>query len=474
MSNILFSKFISFGSAQIISAVSLFGLVVIQTNNLTLYDYGLVALIQLLSEVVKSVAVQWNAIGLVRFFPEQKEESKGKIFSYVLVLSIFALLISGSIAYIILSYQFETSPLIYIVCVGYIFIKCVTLLFLELHRISDNKGQYLLSVIAGNAAILGFTYFLTSNNSTFEVAIIAMALGQFLQFVISGYKVNFKFSLDYAKKITVGYFNYTVPLVVSSILTLVVVRFDRFYITTFLSLEDFAIYSAVANLVYGLMAIIFSVIVTVYYPELIRSISDRCKLCTHQLVYIKLVVFGGLSLMALLIANESYVIPVILGEEYVIKSSGVFVLLVICSFFYNVNEHVLKHPFHFSKQTNHLIVGLIIGLVCNIFIMSLLARFFGLLGVVASVAISQVFVAIYYISKARAVGFPVPFPSQFPFLVQCGILLFVIVRYSMSLISEHSILSIVIINFACIVLYLFFLYIFDFFNLKSIIRSKLL
>lgn len=469
----MISKFISYGSAQIISALSLFCLVIIQTNNLTLYDYGLVALIQLFSEVIKTIAVQWNAIGLVRFFPDEEEKSEGKIFSYVFSLSAILLIILSPILYFLILYQVETSEFIYFTCVIYILLKSLSLLFLELHRIADNKKQYFLATAIGNGGGVVLTYLFTKDNPTFEFAIIAMALGQFLQIVIAAYKVHVGFNLDYIRKVTAGYSKYTMPLIVSGILTLCAVRFDRFFIATFLSLEEFAAYSAIANLVYGLMAIVFSVTVTVYYPELIRNVQERSRLLYHQVLYIKIVLFSGLTLSALLISNEPYVIPLMLGSEYSIEGQGVFAILVSCALMYNLNEHVLKHPFHFSKKTNYLNAGLIIGLLCNLILVSTLATFWGLIGVVVSVVSSQSIVAVYYISKAKVVRFPVPYPKQAYLFVTFSVLLFYLVKGGMSIMSQHSILSIVFVNISCLLSYFVFLYFVNFLDLRTAIRRKL-
>ena len=172
----MLKKLLQYAPVQIISALSVFLLIAIQTKFLGVEDYGLLAIFFLVTEVVRSFSAQWVNTSMLRLYPAENSSNKAH-FQTIAVCLLSALFVpaSGIIVIAIFYYDLFTWTTF-----GYLSLtllsKSAYLFLLDMARLNDQAGAYRLTTMLQSAISLIATYALLTYQASFASAILALII----------------------------------------------------------------------------------------------------------------------------------------------------------------------------------------------------------------------------------------------------------------------------------------------------------
>ena len=277
----MLNKLLQYAPVQILSALSVFALIALQTKLLALEEYGVLAIFMLIIEVVRSFSFQWINSSLLRLYPSRNKCEKVSYltssFSIIITLLFPAvLLIAGAIFF------YDSFSLKILLLLTFLmFIKALYLFFLDLSRLDERLLRYRLASILQAVSAVICTFYLLNLSPLLESALYALILSYIFSLPILLIKV--KISWFENNKLTKEIVSYGAPLMISGVMATLASRVDRLFISSEIGLIETGLYSGISNLLLGVISLVFVIVALPLYPELTKSIPDKALLkVLHQ------------------------------------------------------------------------------------------------------------------------------------------------------------------------------------------------
>lgn len=387
----MFSALYSYAPAQVLSAATVFVLIALQTNYLSIESYGYFAIYMLVVELIRALCSQWISTSLLRLYPSSTRVEKKTYIATTLIL--VWLLLFPAIAFIglVLLLRDSLSFSVFLSLCCLICTKTIYFYYLDIARLTNNSKGYGIAVLIQSVMSVFFTLIFLSNKATVGMAAYSLGASYFLGLLVVFRRFKLK-RVPIQKNFQV-IFNYGWPLVLSGMLSVLASRIDRLFIADFLGVAQAGLYSAISNMLLGVMSLVFMVVAMPLYPELTRLVSKPSELRLQHSLYLDMLMFICLPALIGVCFIAAPLTKVLLGDEYLSEGVEVYWLLAVSFFLLNLKGHYFDHGLQFALKTKYIPLVTGISVVVNISLLFLLIKPIGLLGTGISLLLAN-FIAL--------------------------------------------------------------------------------
>lgn len=197
----------------------------------------------------------------------------------------------------------------------------------------------------------------------------------------------------------------------SGLLGILATRSDRLFIANLTGLEQAGQYAAIANLLFGIMALVFMAIALPLYPELTKLTEDRTRLIAKHKMY------GGLLLALSLPATTGLcllapvLVSIFLGEAYADVDLTTFYLVAAAALLFNLRAHFFEHGLQFTLQTKYVPLIMAVVLLVQVLAAFVLIPSFGGLGAAIGILLAMFVGLLLTVFFGWKAGYRYPIPQ---------------------------------------------------------------
>ncbi len=400
----------TYAPVQVASAVSVFALIAVQTRFLSVSDYGLLAVLLVILECNRATLIQWVNNSLIRLYPSANEENKAQLISLSSrIFWVLSCVACGTIAVCLVA--FSQWSLGNFVCVFTLFLARAFYNYcIERARVEERYSDYRKSVLTHAIFSVVLSYIALSIEPSLFSAFSALIVSLMISILLTWKRAPL--AKEQSEQISQTFYSYGLPFVLTGALGILASRSDRLFIAHFTSFEEAGLYAAIANMLFGLMSLIFMVVALPLYPELIKLTKQPEALKRQHGMY------GGylwaLSLPALvgLCILSKEVTFVFLGAKYSQVNPWVFYFVAGATFIINFRSHFLDHGLQFALKTKWLPVVTAITLTTQLITAFALIPTWGALGAAIALVVAMSVAAMTSFYMGRRFGYRYALPKS--------------------------------------------------------------
>lgn len=400
----MYKVLFSYLPSQIIPAIVMFILIGINSQYLGPKEFGIYALIIINIELLCLLSHQWIKASYTRYYNEYNDLLRSELSSTSDVLTILILIFVIILALLI---SFFIPPDYKEVFFSSIALFCIRTIFDYLKgkvRMAQLHVTYNISSIIFSLSSLIVTLFLYYNlEATVLITIYSLVLSYSIAVIILLIKSPLTFN-QFSKDIVKKCFFYGFPLSISSVLSQLITKADRYFIVILLGSMAMGYYSAIIGIVHGLFALIFTTFAGPLYPEIIKASAVNKKHLNATVErYILLLMLATIPSAFGIYAVSDELVMLILGDEYLGVASELILYVIVSALLSNINMHLLCYGFIISEKTNLSIYVSILSLFTMILFNYIFISTHGLIGAcyasISSLFISSI--ALCYFSRNK-------------------------------------------------------------------------
>lgn len=406
----MISKLFKYAPVQILSAFSLFLLISIQTRYLSPNEYGLLAIFLVFTEGARSVLVQWINNCLVRFY--STSSSKLKFVSQLSFWLLVCLFLSSLVIFICMMmfnvFTVTNFAAIYLLLIS----KSLYLYLTECARVEERVTHYRKAVFVQSMWSVIISYITLLYYENIVSAIFALIVSYTISLVIVGYHGTI--SNKYNKSMKTTLLSFGLPLMISGLLGILASRSDRLLIASLTDLEQAGLYSAVSNLLMGIMSLVFMVVALPLFPELTKVVNDKSELYKKHRYYGGVICALSIPSTVGICLLAPHLVKLFLGESYQGMDLKIFYALSIATWFFNIKCHFLDHGFQFVMKTKWMPILTLSAFVIQVGISLELIPVYGAIGAAISFMLAFFVVSIFTLIVGTCLGYRYPCPQHLP------------------------------------------------------------
>lgn len=406
----MIASLFKYAPVQVFSALSLFVLISIHSRFLVPEEYGLLAILLVFSEGARSVLIQWINSCLFRFYSVMDIDNKAALISQSTRWLIFFLVLSSFvIAALMLAFSlfsFVNFIAVYILLIS----KSVYLYLIECTRIKEKSSIYRRVVLTQSILVMCVTFIALNWHANIVVAILSLASSYFISILIVGFKMDLsvRLSVDQHKEVI----SYGMPFMLSGLIGILATRSDRLLIASITNLEQAGIYSAVNNLLMGVMSIVFMIVALPLYPELTKIVEDRQSLYRRHKTYSGILLALTLPALVGVCLIAPIFIDVFLGESYHEIDLRIWYLISFSAWLINIKGHYFDHGFQFIFKTKWMPAITSFILLVQVTLSIIFIPKYGALGAAGCLAVAFTIGALCSLFIGIQLGYKYPFPQE--------------------------------------------------------------
>lgn len=469
----MIKKLLIYAPVQIFSALSLFALIAVHTRFLHPESYGFLAVLLVIIEVSRSVLVQWINNCLIRFYPSAESKKQKQIYTvavrWLLANIFFSVIVIGVLVALLTEFEWRIFLAVYVFFV----VKAIYLFAIEFARVNQATSYYRRSVMAQAMLSIVMTVAFLSLNPTIVMALLALVVSYSIAIITCIGTMEWQLEPSTETEIKKELFSYGAPLILSGLMGVLVVRSDRVFIANLSGFEQAGQYSAISNLLFGIMALVFMVIALPLYPELTKFATDRERLITQHKTY------GGLlfalsapSCIGLCLLAPLFV-GVFLGDAYANVNLTTFYLLVAAALLSNLRGHFLDHGLQFTLSTKYLP-----RIMATVLIVQILAAFvfipqFGAVGAAIGIVIAMFVGFVMTAVVGFKAGYHYPIPQAITQTVIATSVMAMSILGIQGVIGNNGLLELLLMIIVAVASYGLMHFLLDSFQIRSYLLNKL-
>ncbi|MFG0605973.1 exopolysaccharide biosynthesis flippase VpsE [Vibrio mimicus] len=395
----MIASLLKYAPVQVFSALSVFVLIAIQTRFLSPQNYGVLAVAMVILELVRAFSTQWLNTSMLRLYPAYSAQEQQELVQSISLTALLGSLIGFLvIAVALYAYQQLSGSLLLVLC-ALLFVKSLFQYQLELSRLTERLSVYRQATLLQSVASVVISLLLLFFSATMESALLALTLSYGIGALVLGSPSQPKWHVSMLKRL----FAYGVPIMLAGGISVLGGRVDRLFIAHFSGMNETGIYAAQANLLMGVLGLVFMVISVPLYPNLAKCTEDRPMLLRQHQTYLHLLL--TLTIPALLGVGllQEEIITLFLGQQYLSGSTALFWVLALAIFLINFKGHYLDHGLQFLLQTRQLLWVSVVGLLASLMLLPVMLNQFGMMGAALTLLLVSSLVAVLsFISSWRA------------------------------------------------------------------------
>ncbi|NRB67085.1 MAG: polysaccharide biosynthesis protein [Vibrio sp.] len=357
----MIKKLFTYAPVQIFSALSLFALIAVQTRFLLPQEYGFLAVLMVIVEASRSVLIQWINNCLIRFYPSAERDRQKQISATVVRWLIGNILFSFFVIGVLVALLTEFEWRVFFVVYAFFVTKALYLFSIEYARVNQKSGHYRWSVMTQAVMSILMTVLFLSLLPSLEVALLSLVVSYSVGAAICVGAGAWHRKVVPETALKKELFSYGAPLMLSGLLGILAARSDRLFIANLTGLEQAGQYAAIANLLFGIMALVFMAIALPLYPELTKLTEDRTRLIAKHKMYSGLLFALSLPATIGLCLLAPALVGIFLGDAYADIDITTFYLVAAAALLFNLRAHFFDHGLQFTLQTKY--VPLIMAVV---------------------------------------------------------------------------------------------------------------
>ena len=399
--NSLFIYILSLLTSGLISFISI--PLIIKLYGLELY--GSFSLIQNIILIFISFGCGWLNQCILRF-NNNSSNFKITIFQLYLILIVPLSLLSFATLYFVNSNVFVI--ILATITIFFGGISALSVTFYQSKFIAKKSFYFeFIRVVVFFLLIVVFYYLFSKFDNLIRLT-FSFFLSYFISFLFL-LKIDFKFFVISVKmffsKINKSYFllffkenkylfHYGLPLALWFTMSSLLNVSDRYIISHYLNKEDLGIYSAVYDLLFKGITLLYAPILVAGYPILTDKYNQNKKKVAYQflkkLVLLEICIFVVVIIIAYFL--KSYFIETIVGIPISEKSLGIVMPIIVGAFIWQLAMLVHK-PLEFELKTKVMLVLIVITLIVNVSLNLLFIKTYGIM----FAAYSTLFSAFLYL-----------------------------------------------------------------------------
>jgi len=451
-----------------------FILIPLYTSHLATQEYGIYGIL----EAISQISIALLGLGLYTAFyrwywdKEFADKKKSMFFTVIVFVALFSVALVFLLSRFSLQsslFLFDTSQYRYLINIMLVntALEAVLIIPATLLRLQQKAIQYSSTYLVKFLTIMALSvYFIKYQNHKVEGIYEAQIIGNLiyflilLKFIIKN--IEFKFSTFLLK----GMLKYSIPLIFSSIISVLLTMTDRFAIKFLGTLSDVGIYSLGFKAANTIKVLIVASLNMAIWPIIFKMMDDPknkrfySKLMTYITYFVAMIVIGvsffGKEIIKVLAKNVDY------WEAYKI------IPIISFSILFGMLKDISLIGLHITKKTRIIATLIfytfIINLILNVGFISL----FGIMGAAISTCLAQIILFIMVYNKSQKEYF-IPFEIR-------KILVIIIVSIVLMLLSTLSnnlhVLLRIIIKTLLLVSFPIILYFLNFYEEVEIDRIK--
>lgn len=390
---------LKYAPVQVFAALSVFVLIAIQTRFLTPESYGVLAVAMVILELVRAFSTQWLNTSMLRLYPSCSEPEQQQLAQSISFTAIVGSLIGFiCIAGALYVYGELSTSLLLVLC----FLLAVKSLFqyqLEFSRLNERLIAYRQATLLQSISSVVISSISLYFVATMESALLALTISYGLGAIVLGYPHRPKKHNATLKRL----FTYGIPIMLAGGISVLGGRVDRLFIAHFNGMSETGIYAAQANLLMGVLGLVFMMIAMPLYPNLAKCSDDHPRLFLEHKTYLHLLLTLTVPALLGLGLLQDEIIRFFLGELYLSDSGVLFWVLALAIYLINFKGHFLDHGLQFLLQTRKLLWISVIGLVASVLLLPLMLNMFGVIGAAWTLLFVSFLVAVLsFISSLRS------------------------------------------------------------------------
>lgn len=393
-----------YAPVQVASAFGIFVLIALQTRYLGVEEYGLLSVYLVLVEITRAIYSQWLNTTLIRHYPAATTSDKN-LYTSIVFTGIVGLFLPVSVVFALVLFAFfgGASFSDFLALIGLLAVKSLFIFFQEMARLNDQVSIYRRTTAAQSILSMVLTWVALAYSPSVVIAIVGLAFSYLFSLPLVWFCPPFV-SISLKQPAVLKLVSYGWPLMFSGLIGIAATRIDRFFIAEHLGYTDAGIYSAMSNMLLGLMALIFMVVALPLYPNLARKAEEKPQLFkAHQNYQIMMLTISLPALIGLCFIAEP-LIKLFLGQEYLSEGVLLFWILAASAFISNFRMHYIDHGLQFSSKTKFLPFILSISLSLNLAMLYFMLPHLGIYGAAYASLIGNIITLIMSFVLAKKSG----------------------------------------------------------------------
>lgn len=404
--------FLSHGVPGIVGLLSL----MIYTRMLSPEQYGVYALIIVITGLSNSIIFEWLRLSLLRFLPANSDDSNNRkilstSFISFLVLMIIALLASSIVFFIM---DIEGNQLILItLTIILTWSQSWFALNITLLRARQSPVYYgVLSFAKSTLSLLFSIFFMNIGLSVYGL-LLGIISGTLISLILPTIRFWFtNISLhNYDVKTLKDFTSYGLPLTLTFAMNLIINSSDRVFIKAYLGSYETGVYSVAYDLIQNTFLNLMVIINLAAFPIVLKGLRERgTEYATKQLKknFSILLLISLPSLIGMIILNDN-IVNLFIGPEYQQLSKKLMPILLISIFLHGFKLYYVDLTYQLGSKTNLQVIPIIVAAALNIFLNYVFIPKYGIEGAAYSTLISygvSIIISWYIGNKIFKLSFP--------------------------------------------------------------------
>ncbi|MBN3574192.1 oligosaccharide flippase family protein [Vibrio neptunius] len=464
----MIKKLFTYAPVQIFSALSLFALIAVQTRFLLPEEYGLLAVLMVIVEASRSVLVQWINNCLIRFYPSaepaRQKQIGATLIRWLIGNLLFSFFVVGALIALLAEFEWRVFFAVY----AFFVTKALYLFVIEYARVNQKAGHYRRSVMMQAILSIFVTVLLLSLTPTLEMALVSLVVSYLVGFAICASALEWNRKHIPETTLKKALFSYGAPLMLSGLLGILAARSDRLFIANLTGLEQAGQYAAIANLLFGIMALVFMAIALPLYPELTKLTEDRTRLIAKHKMYSGLLFALSLPATIGLCLLAPALVGIFLGDAYADIDITTFYLVAAAALLFNLRAHFFDHGLQFTLQTKYVPLIMAVVLLVQVLAAFALIPQLGALGAAIGILLAM-FVGLLitaFVGCKAGYRYPVP-ESALKTVIASGVMALAILVVQPLLGSINDVLVLIISISIALVTYVLVHFLLNSFEIRS-------
>ncbi|HHI5408914.1 TPA: lipopolysaccharide biosynthesis protein [Vibrio metoecus] len=397
----MIASLLKYAPVQVFSALCVFVLFAVQTRFLSPENYGVLAVVMVVLELVRAFSTQWLNTSMLRLYPTYSAQEQEQLVQSISLLTIMGSLLGFVVIIVsLLIYHQLSCELLLILC-ALLFVKSIFQYQLELSRLNERLRTYRQAALLQAIFSVVFSMLWLSWSATLESALFALTLSFCIGTLALGLPEQPKWHIAMLRLLL----TYGIPIMLAGGVSVLSGRVDRLYIAHFIGMNETGIYAAQINLLMSVMSMVFMIIALPLYPNLTKCAEERSVLFYQHKIYLHLLLAITLPVFFALGMIQNEIILLFLGEQYTSNRQEYFWILVVAIYLINIKAHYLDHGLQFSLQTSKLVWLALLGLVLSLILLPILLPKFGAFGAAVSLLITSAVVAGFSFISSWRIGY---------------------------------------------------------------------
>ncbi|CAD2079240.1 oligosaccharide flippase family protein [Phocicoccus pinnipedialis] len=366
--------------SKLIPAALGIGILFIYLTSMPPEVYGVYSLSLITLGLFNVLTTQWIRSSMLRFYNDKVENFMGKIFYFVIIVTIINVIIVGLLVWYT-KFSFVTFIIATVLITNIIYFEVMN----NYYRTIILPKKVLIANILKNLSLV--IILLLFVNFFSELTLDSALLIYSISLLISNiyYFLNFKeiVYIEYDRKLLKPFLDYGIPLSLSFALGIILQNIDKYFITIILGTEYNGYYSLAYDFIHNSLYMIMGSLSMASLPRILKS--NRENFNSDFLKYINYFYAISFPFLVISISISTEIVTILNRYGYEL-SIFVVVMITIATFIQGVNSFVYNQAVQLLKQTSIIIVPVLVAVIVTVIINVTLL---GKVGIVAA-AVSSV------------------------------------------------------------------------------------